>query len=74
VPDVRGLPTAQAQQRLQQAGFTNISVGSRTPPSDDVQEEVVVASDPAQGTQAAADTPIRLSVAFNPNNGGDGNG
>jgi eukaryotic-like serine/threonine-protein kinase len=70
VPNVVGQTVSAAQQQLQQAGFTRITVNRV--PSDDVQSEIVVDVSPGAGSQATTDTQITLTVAFP--SGGDGTG
>jgi serine/threonine-protein kinase len=60
VPDVVGQTPSAAQQRLQSAGFTRITVNRV--PSDDGPFDVVVQMSPAAGSQASADTQITLTV------------
>ncbi|RDD89241.1 Stk1 family PASTA domain-containing Ser/Thr kinase [Streptomyces parvulus] len=69
VPEIKlGTPLPQAQQTLQQAGFTNIQVNG---PNDD--KAVVIQQNPPAGTEVddPAATPITLTTV--PGNGG-GNG
>ncbi|MFV0134821.1 Stk1 family PASTA domain-containing Ser/Thr kinase [Streptomyces sp. HMX87] len=71
VPEVRARPLSQAQQELQQAGFTNIQVAGSTDGN-----ALVVQQDPAAGTEVddPAATPITLTTGGGGNNGGNGNG
>lgn len=59
VPNVVGLPFAQAQERLGEAGLTarRFGVFSEEPPG------VVVAQDPAAGEKAAEDSAVRVNVS-----------
>ena len=60
VPNVVGLTEDRARSTLERAGFT--SVNSRE--TDSLEKAGnVVAVDPAEGEQAARDTPIRLQVS-----------
>jgi serine/threonine-protein kinase len=60
VPNVVGLSEDRARSTLEQAGFT--SVNSRQ--TDSLESEgTVVAVDPAEGKQAARNTPITLQVS-----------
>jgi beta-lactam-binding protein with PASTA domain len=61
IPDVRGLPQAEAEQTLKDQGFTNITVTNAE--SDEVAEGEAVGTQPGAGTQAGADTPIVLLIA-----------
>jgi serine/threonine-protein kinase len=59
VPNVVGLPFAQAQERLEQAGLraNRFNVFSEEP------EGVVVAQDPRAGEQAPRDSAVRVNVS-----------
>jgi serine/threonine-protein kinase len=59
VPNVVGLPFAQAEERLEEAGLRarRFNVFSEEPPG------VVVAQDPAAGEQAAEDAAVRVNVS-----------
>jgi beta-lactam-binding protein with PASTA domain/predicted Ser/Thr protein kinase len=64
IPAVVGQQQAAAQQALKEAGFTNVTVKQV---EDATQPAGTVTNvDPAQNTQATADTPITLSVATAP--------
>lgn len=63
VPDVTGQPQDAATQALRSAGFTNIGVEEV---DSDQPVGTVVATDPAAGSQAAADERITLQVSGGP--------
>jgi serine/threonine-protein kinase len=60
VPDVRGKDQATATQELQAAGFSNVTVEEV---DSDRPVGTVLASDPAPGTPASAQTRITLQVS-----------
>ncbi|MGY1704261.1 Stk1 family PASTA domain-containing Ser/Thr kinase [Geodermatophilus sp. SYSU D00697] len=66
VPDVVGQREAQARAALQQAGFTGTITVETTEASDPGDVGVVLAVDPDEGTSAAADEPITLTVGEAP--------
>ena len=70
VPDVTGLPLAQAKQKLQAAGFT-VQVSPRAIDSNQNPGTVAYTS-PGPGAQADQNSPIMIFVS-NGGNGGNGN-
>ncbi|MGW0812560.1 Stk1 family PASTA domain-containing Ser/Thr kinase [Streptomyces viridiviolaceus] len=71
VPEVRGKTLAEAQQILQQSGFTNVQVAG----ANDGNATVVI-MDPQPGAEVdnPAGTQITLTTAGGGGNGGNGNG
>jgi serine/threonine-protein kinase len=70
VPDVVGEDVTAAQQALQTAGFTNVTV-TTTPAPDEADVDVVLAVDPDEGTSVAPDQRITLTVGTEPEDSGD---
>jgi beta-lactam-binding protein with PASTA domain/tRNA A-37 threonylcarbamoyl transferase component Bud32 len=61
IPDVRGLPQAQAEKALRDAGFTNVTVQSVE--SDEVAVGEAVGTEPGANNQAGAGDSITLLIA-----------
>jgi serine/threonine-protein kinase len=61
IPDVAGLSSAAAQQKLRAAGFTNVQTSSAE--TADVPPGNAVGTEPGAGTQATADQQITLKIA-----------
>jgi serine/threonine-protein kinase len=59
IPDVQGQDCGQAQQQLQQAGFTNV-----TPQQGWFQKNKAFSTDPSAGQSVPADTPITLQCGW----------
>ncbi len=62
VPDLAGLPEAEAYQAAQDAGFTIGKVTTQY--SDTVPESSVVKQDPEKGSLATPDSPISLVISL----------
>jgi len=63
VPDVAGLPEGDAQKALEDAGFVTTSTQQ---PSADVEIGLVISTNPAAGTEVAADTSVEMIVSSGP--------
>jgi serine/threonine-protein kinase len=61
IPNVAGLASAAAQQKLRAAGFTNVQTSSAE--TADVAPGNAVGTEPGAGTQATADAQITLKIA-----------
>jgi eukaryotic-like serine/threonine-protein kinase len=61
VPQVAGMPEAQARATLADAGFPNIT--TRQEASQDIPPGSVISSEPQQGAEVSADTTITLVVS-----------
>lgn len=64
VPDLAGLTRSEAETFLTDAGFTNLAVSSR--PSDNIDANLVVATNPAAGTSMSADQRITIQLSSGP--------
>jgi len=60
VPDVVGQPAGDAQATLESEGFT---VSSTTEPSADIEEGLVISTNPSAGTEVAAGTAVEIVVS-----------
>ena len=65
VPNVMGMPPAEARVALEEAGF-QVVPENETQPSTDTDQGKVVSTDPAPGAQVPSDVPIRLTVGSGP--------
>ncbi|MDS1271652.1 Stk1 family PASTA domain-containing Ser/Thr kinase [Lipingzhangella sp. LS1_29] len=63
VPDVSGMPVAEAEAELEDVGFTNVADEPQEQPSAEVAEGNVIETDPAAGTAQTAETEILLVVS-----------
>ncbi|MGK5113517.1 MULTISPECIES: Stk1 family PASTA domain-containing Ser/Thr kinase [unclassified Geodermatophilus] len=71
VPDVVGDSEAEARAALQSAGFTNITT-TTAPAGDPGDVGVVLAVNPAEGTEVPTTQAITLTVGAEPPDGGTG--
>ena len=65
VPDVEGMTLVQATQTLAQLGLV-VSDEPREVASEDIDEGLVVGTDPSPGTLLAPNTPIEISISTGP--------
>ncbi|MGI9665867.1 MAG: PASTA domain-containing protein [Acidimicrobiia bacterium] len=63
VPDVVGLPAADAASQVEAAGLTSSAVEE---PSEDVEAGLVISTNPSAGTEVAAGTEVVMSVSTGP--------
>ncbi|GAA4957651.1 Stk1 family PASTA domain-containing Ser/Thr kinase [Streptomonospora halophila] len=64
IPDVSGMSRSEAQQELEQAGFTNVTVDEQN--SDDVEEGNAIGTDPPAGEMSTAGNEIELQISAGP--------
>ncbi len=66
IPSLKGRSPEDARSALEAAGITADRITTREEPSDDVDEGLVIGTDPASGKLAGADTEVVLIVANGP--------
>ena len=63
IPDLAGQTTAQAEQSLKDAGFTNVSVSSMQVNDTQYDQGVVVSTTPARGNSVNPSSQLTLNVS-----------